>query len=86
MSAAAHLCIEQTNEGRGHSPVGQRFVNLDRVGVFFFLISRVHTSLFGCLALDVTELASPRAEKDLGLRSETGAGTAGATGSLASAP
>lgn len=49
-------------------------------------ISRVHTSLFGCLALEVTEFASPRAEKDLGLMSVMGAGSTGTTGSLASAP
>ena len=44
------------------------------------------TSLFGCLALEVTELASPRAEKDLGLKSVTGPGPTGETGSLTSAP
>lgn len=49
-------------------------------------ISRVHTSLFGCLALEVTEFASPRAEKDLGLMSVMGAGSTGTMGSLASAP
>lgn len=51
------------------------------VMVLYFPPTSSHTFLFGCLALDVTELASPRAEKDLGLMSGMEA-----PGSLDSAP